>query len=144
MLSPRKRGGKRGDLYKTQIIQIKGLRRASLTHVVLTEVEVKNESNTPRQNVLSRPGVFRVTRPRSCSGDQPTKHTSSYAARKGIWYPSTLVAPRVDSTDSLLPPNDAGKAIIAKMASSNAVVPLLVSMMLLTGVCNTLLTKYQV
>ena len=31
-----------------------------------------------------------------------------------------------------------------KMENSKAVIPLLVSMMLLTGVCNTLLTKYQV
>jgi len=30
------------------------------------------------------------------------------------------------------------------MENSKAVIPLLVSMMLLTGVCNTLLTKYQV
>lgn len=32
----------------------------------------------------------------------------------------------------------------ATMASSKAVIPVLVGMMLLTGVCNTLLTKYQV
>ena len=30
------------------------------------------------------------------------------------------------------------------MATSRAVIPVLVGMMLLTGVCNTLLTKYQV
>lgn len=35
-------------------------------------------------------------------------------------------------------------ATIDKMEQSRALIPLLVSMMLLTGVCNTLLTKYQV
>jgi len=30
------------------------------------------------------------------------------------------------------------------MAASRAIIPMLVGMMLLTGVCNTILTKYQV
>lgn len=30
------------------------------------------------------------------------------------------------------------------MASNEGIIPILVGMMLLTGVCNTLLTKYQV